>query len=294
MSDLQAAARRRWSNLLELPTVHVSSGRSTWPGFEFQEIEIPRYGTFERGTSSSHVTLVVHILGPLKVRYGPPSRPFQDRPTYPTIPRFGDGDFGAWEGAQRGRHLFVESGAFERVTHQPFRRDAMRLLDGPNPAIEQLLCALRLDTVRGHPTGATLGEHVIASILHQIILQSGTAFAAERIGYLPQNRIRRVYETIEEELGGSLTLERLAASVGLSVRHLCRSFRASTGLSLHQYIVARRVNRARLLIEKSELGLDEIAETVGFAHHSHMAAAFRRTIGATPAQFRTRSPDSRT
>jgi AraC-like DNA-binding protein len=283
MNDL-SAAKRRWSCCSELPIVHVSSRRSAWPGFEFQEIEVPFYGTFDSG--SSRIAAVMYTSGPIKVRHGGARKPFRDVPPYPKLALPGDGDYGAWQGAQRGRHLFIEPGAFERTTHQPFRRGALQLLDGPNPAIERLMRVLRMDTVTGHPSGLTLGESVISSILHQIILQSGSIFAAERTTHLPRNQLSGVYELIEEELASSLTLERLAASIGLSVRHLCRSFRASSGLSLHQYIVSRRIERAKALIKKSELSLEEIAEAVGFAHHAHMTAAFRRLIGATPSQFR--------
>jgi AraC-like DNA-binding protein len=285
MNDL-SAAKRRWSNLSDLPTVHVSSGPSIWRGFEFQEIEIPFYGTFDR--ASPRAATVTHTSGPMKVRLGGARRSFQDFPSYPMLGMPGDGDFGAWQGAQRGRHLFIEPGAFERTTHQPFRQGGLRLPNGPNPAIEQLLRVLRMDTASGHPSGSTLGEAIISSILHQILLKSGTVFAAGRSSYLPRNQLSRLYELIEEELAGPLTLERLAGSVDLSIRHLCRSFREASGSSLHQYIVGRRVERAKALIESSELSLVEIAEAVGFAHHAHMTATFRRLIGATPAQFRSR------
>ena len=285
MNDL-SAAKRRWSNLSGLPTVHVSSGPSVWPGFEFQEIEVPSYGTFDGGPPRA--VILIHTSGPMKVRVGGVRRPFQDFPNYPILGMPGRGDFGAWQGAQRGRHLFIEPGAFERTTHQSFRFGGLRLPNGPNPAIEQLLRVLHMDTASGHPSGSTLGEAVISSILHQIILKSGPVFLAERTARLPRNQLNRVYELIEGELSGPLTLERLAASVDLSTRHLCRSFRASSGSSLHQYIVVRRVERAKVLIENSELSLEEVAEAVGFAHHAHMTATFRRLTGTTPAQFRRR------
>jgi AraC-like DNA-binding protein len=285
MNDV-SAAKRRWSNWSDLPVVHASSRPSIWTGFEFQEMEIPFRGSFDRETS--RVAALTHTSGPIKVRLGGARRPFRDFPAYPTLCMPGDGKFGAWEGSQRGRHLFIEPDAFERTTLQPFRRGKWAILDGPNPAIEQLLRALHIDTIAGHPSGPTLGESIISSILHQIILQSGMIFAANSRARLSRSELSKVYELIEDELAGSLSLERLAASIGFSVRHLCRSFRASSGLSLHQYIVGRRIERAKALINKSELSLEEIAEAVGFAHHAHMTATFRRLIGATPVQFRSR------
>ena len=73
---------------------------------------------------------------------------------------------------------------------------------------------------------------------------------------------------------------------GVSVSHLKTLFRRSTGLPVHQYVLRRRVERARLLLERGELPLSQIALEAGFAHQSHMARCMRRLLGTTPAALR--------
>jgi AraC-like DNA-binding protein len=276
------AVQRRWSVLSERPHLIVGSAASIWRGFEFQEIEVPAYGTFEGGSRQIILSL---NRGPMKVRFGGVRKPFRDHPVYPHLTLPGDGTFGAWQGAQRGMHLFADPDAIERVTQRPFRRDAFQDPNGPTPAIEHLLRALRADVVAGHPSGPMLGETVISSIFHQLLPGSAEKYAL-RAGYLSQKELQRLIELIEAELSGPLTLTRLATSMGFSVRHVSRTFHAATGLTPHQYVLRRRIERARELIEKSHLCLEEIAETVGFANHAHMTSTFRRLIGVTPGQFR--------
>ena len=64
-------------------------------------------------------------------------------------------------------------------------------------------------------------------------------------------------------------------------------FRNATGMPPHQYVIARRVERARQLLGKGdELSLSDIAIRAGFSDQSHFSNQFKRIIGVTPRQFR--------
>src|SRR5258707_743433 len=90
-----------------------------------------------------------------------------------------------------------------------------------------------------------------------------------------------------ENLGGSPTLEQMAAVAHLSPYHFARQFKAATGLPPHQYVIARRVERARELLHRnSAVSLAEIAACAGFSDQSQFARHFKRLVGVTPGQFR--------
>src|SRR5262249_37360270 len=74
-----------------------------------------------------------------------------------------------------------------------------------------------------------------------------------RDGALPRGRLRAVVEYIEEHLDGCPTLAQMAAVVGLSAYHFARQFKAATGLPPHQYVIARRVERAEQLLQGGAL-----------------------------------------
>jgi AraC family transcriptional regulator len=108
-----------------------------------------------------------------------------------------------------------------------------------------------------------------------------------RDGALPRGRLRAVVEFIEEHLNASPTLEELAAVARLSVYHFARQFKAATGLPPYQYVILRRVERAKQLLQaETGLSLAEVAVHAGFSDQSHLSHHFKRLVGVTPGQFR--------
>jgi AraC family transcriptional regulator len=96
---------------------------------------------------------------------------------------------------------------------------------------------------------------------------------------------RRLTDFIDTHIDQSLSLADLAQTIDLSVSHLKPLFRATFGMPVHQYVLTRRVERARLLILSTDMPLAEVALASGFAHQSHMAHWMRRLLGLTPGMI---------
>jgi AraC family transcriptional regulator len=108
-----------------------------------------------------------------------------------------------------------------------------------------------------------------------------------RDGALPRGRLRAVVEYIEEHLDGAPTLEQLAAIARLSPYHFARQFKRATGLPPHQYVILRRVERVKQLLQaNSGLSLAEVAARAGFSDQSQFSHHFKRLVGVTLGQFR--------
>ena len=86
-----------------------------------------------------------------------------------------------------------------------------------------------------------------------------------------------------------LTVEQLAVRCAVSPRHLMRGFKASTGLTLHQYINEARMRKAMDALKAGELPLKSLAGDFGFCSPSAFTAAFRQTVGCTPSEFRSKA-----
>lgn len=97
---------------------------------------------------------------------------------------------------------------------------------------------------------------------------------------------RAVDERIEAHLGEPLSLVELAEELRLSPRHFARAFKQSFGQPPHHYHLARRVERAKGLLEQSKMSVTEIAVTLGFADTSAFSTTFRRFAGASPRDYR--------
>ena len=99
-------------------------------------------------------------------------------------------------------------------------------------------------------------------------------------------RVRSAVEFIEARLDQDLPLPDIAASAGVSQYHFARLFRRAVGTSVHQYVVARRVERAAHLLETTDVPLVEVAHEAGFGSQSHMTSVMRKTLDRTPGDLR--------
>ena len=85
----------------------------------------------------------------------------------------------------------------------------------------------------------------------------------------------------------SLTVAGIAAQVGVSADYLSRQFRLSTGIAAQEYLRRYRFARAIALLQ-SDMPVGEIAAQVGFSSLAHFSREFRREMGVSPSQYRTR------
>lgn len=103
---------------------------------------------------------------------------------------------------------------------------------------------------------------------------------------LPSPRLNRVLVFVEENLAVDLNLFTLAGVAGMSPYYFCRSFKQSTGITPHRYVLQRRMELAKRLLEQRSGYLAEIAQQVGFADQSQFARVFRKIVGMTPSEYR--------
>ena len=88
-------------------------------------------------------------------------------------------------------------------------------------------------------------------------------------------------------MSNPIAVEALSASLGLSSGFFNRAFKASVGKTPHDYILDRRVARARRFIGGTEMSLANIATTCGFASQAHMTTQMRKRLGVTPGMLRS-------
>jgi transcriptional regulator GlxA family with amidase domain len=91
---------------------------------------------------------------------------------------------------------------------------------------------------------------------------------------------------LPDHLGEDLSVETLAAQVGMSPRNFARVFRSEVGTTPAAVVEALRVEAARTLLETSDLVIPVIAERVGFQRPETLHRAFQRRVGTTPGNYR--------
>lgn len=96
----------------------------------------------------------------------------------------------------------------------------------------------------------------------------------------------QVIEFIDRNYAKSLTVAVLARRAKLSPFHFIRAFRSATGLTPHQYLRERRLDRARHLLSTTSMPVTEVCEAVGFTSLGSFSTLFRRATGQSPNAFR--------
>lgn len=134
--------------------------------------------------------------------------------------------------------------------------------------IEQAIDLLCTQIVRGHSSFSTLPS------------------PAPQRG-LASWQVRKVANYMLEHLDADIGLDELAAILGLSRFHFCTAFRLATGHTPHEWLVQRRMQRARELLADPMFRITDIALAVGYGTPSAFSAAFRKVTGVTPTQFRS-------
>jgi AraC family transcriptional regulator len=157
-----------------------------------------------------------------------------------------------------------------------------------DPRFQHLAWALRAELEADDASDPLYAESLCTAMLVRLI---GTEpMSGNRRRTLAPRTAARVIEFIDANLDQRLTLDELAAQAQLSVPHFKALFRDTLGVPVHQYVVQRRVERARTLLLQGRLSASQIALDTGFAHQSHMAQWMSRLLGVTPRELRVAAP----
>jgi AraC family transcriptional regulator len=105
-------------------------------------------------------------------------------------------------------------------------------------------------------------------------------------GGLAAWQARRTLAYIEANLASKMDIDDLANVVALSRSHFSRSFKQSVGLTPMEYVVVRRVERAKAMISSTREPLAEVALACGFADQAHLNRRFRDVVGISPGRWR--------
>lgn len=99
---------------------------------------------------------------------------------------------------------------------------------------------------------------------------------------------RALRELLDEHVTQGLSLDEAASLLHAHPAHLVRAFSAAYGIAPHQYLMSRRVDRARRLLLQG-LPPGEVAPVTGFYDQAHLTRHFRKLVGVPPGRYRLRS-----
>ncbi|MEV0669026.1 AraC family transcriptional regulator [Mycobacterium sp. NPDC050441] len=130
----------------------------------------------------------------------------------------------------------------------------------------------------------------VAETLRLLVTDMYTVDAPQR----PEHRLdtldsvarAKLVEFLEDGLDSEITLEMLAQQAKMSVGGFIKAFRAAFHTTPYQFLLDRRIERAKSLLLNTTRTVTEISAMVGFSTPNHFATAFRHRVGVSPRSYR--------
>jgi two-component system response regulator YesN len=98
--------------------------------------------------------------------------------------------------------------------------------------------------------------------------------------------VRRIQSYVDERIAENLSLSDIAEAVYLSLNYICSVFKKETGETINEYIIRKKMEKAKRMLAETKLKIWEIAESLGYENHHYFSFSFKKHTGLTPQQFR--------
>ena len=260
--------RRAWCNKMRVELVLPQSVKEPrhWVRHDQAFAMMLRPGSIERGAKPSAMERFVTW-----------------RASWPVRPSKGE-----WVGLMATPHLqlgisdaALRASSDVEVELRPSRKFA-------NPRLSALVTAAHAEMAAGFPSRQLFLDSVEQAMAVALVEGHAVRHRSVQIyqSGLGAARVRRIKELVDAKMENDLSLDEMAQSVGLSTAHFARMFRKSTGETPHQFVVHRRIERAKAMLRDRATRVLDVAVACGFKTQQHFAQVFRDVCGATPTRYR--------
>jgi AraC-like DNA-binding protein/ligand-binding sensor protein len=100
--------------------------------------------------------------------------------------------------------------------------------------------------------------------------------------------MKRAKDYVRSHQSDPIKLDEIARALNVSTFHFCRKFKQTTGLTFVEYLSRVRIEKAKILLHNNSLRVSEIAYEAGFQTITHFNRIFRKLVGRSPTEFRSR------
>ena len=292
------AADNEWTGLREgVPEIPKLRSR-THKAFGAIELAYHRFVPGEIETLPFRGTVInLHLSGPHRLVQRQNGRTYEGLVATNDVAIMPVGMPGYWrtDAASEDMSMLLEDRFIRRVAAEagadPEEIEVVPLFSSPDPQIERIGLSL-LSEIESGGLGGELFAESLANVLavhllrHHSSLGNGSKRRTGRESGFSKRALGLATDYINDNLSGKLTLAEIADAAHMSPFNFARSFKAATGLSPHQYVIQRRVTRAKAMLAGTDLSVVDVAGAVGFSNPSHLAYHVRRLLGVSPRALR--------
>lgn len=195
-----------------------------------------------------------------------------------------------WDHQGSALLIAIEPTVFAQSIHEVVDPDKIELLPRfatPDPLVYQIGVALKSALTRHDKSSRLYSETLVNTIIiHLLEHYSVPCNSFKSVsGKLPQYKLQQILDYISAYLDRDLSLKELGNVVQMSPYYFSRLFKETTGITPRQYIIRRRIERAKKLLQQRKISIAEVAKEVGFVDQSHLHRHFKRLVGVTPKTY---------
>jgi len=160
----------------------------------------------------------------------------------------------------------------------------------PDPLIHQIGLSLKTALQTNSPGNRFYAESLgVALVAHLMQFYTNKKYPLEDNNISPEDaKIKQAKDYINAHLNEKLSLEVIAATIGMSQYHFCRVFKETTGLTPWQYVIKKRIELAKQLLKIPQLSIVEISHQLGYSTPAQFSNFFRKHMGISPSNYRKR------
>ena len=197
----------------------------------------------------------------------------------------------AWNESGSAIVIAIDPTVFAQTIYEVVDPDKIELLPQfatPDPFVYQIGIALKSALVKHSTSSRLYADTLVNTLILHLLEHYSTCrpnLSEFLTGKLPQYKLQQIIDYIYAYLDRDLSLKELGTVVQMSPNYFSQLFKATTGITPHQYVIRCRIERAKDLLQQGKLSIAEIANQVGFVDQSHLHRHFKRLVGVTPKTF---------
>ncbi|MBP0595698.1 helix-turn-helix transcriptional regulator [Paraburkholderia sp. LEh10] len=191
--------------------------------------------------------------------------------------------------------LYISQMTIDELAYQNGRRRTQGLIQTGFGACDPILFHMSqvcLPVLENPGSASALFvDQVALAVCEHVVTRYGRQESSRhqrRTGLAPW-QMRRIVDFLEANLGANPSILDLARQCELSASYFAEAFRQSTGVSPHQWLLRRRIERAKSMLRNTDSSLASIALDCGFFDQSHFSRVFARLQGCAPKDWRRRN-----
>jgi len=187
------------------------------------------------------------------------------------------------------RRAVIDDVAKELFTDSNERREIASAFCSTDGVLQRIIASIRM-SLEDPPGSCQLKIDYLSQALAARLIEKhsvvGPVRATPETHSFNSREIGQIIDYVNENLSSNLSVNELAKLVGLGRAQFILRFKSTTSVTPHQFVILRRIWRAREMLIKRGAEQHAIALHCGFANQSHFIATFKKIVGMTPHEYR--------